>query len=572
MVVENYPDQKDGEKSTKPSLASDKDTSSLDRDNDNEYIINNNNESPSDLEGHHREVDQFGIGGIGKTQRRLSARHVTFIGIGGGIGTGLFIGTGSALAKAGPGGLILAYVVVAVIIWCVMECLGEMATLIPQAGTFPHYASRFIDPAAGFTLAISYGYCYTIAIASEVSAAAVVVSYWTDITPAVVITVGLGLIFIVNMLNVKIFGETEVATASIKVICFVGLIIVSLVITLGGAPNHDRIGFRYFHNPGAFTEYNGIKGSLGHFLGFLSALINASFSFIGVETVVIAAGETVNPTRMIPKATQRVTYRIVIFYLVGAVLIGMIIPYNDARLSSGSGNANSSPWVLAIKNAGIPVLPSIVNAAILTSAWSAGNSYCYIGARIIVAMAVDRQLPSFFAKVNRQGVPYYAVIASFAFGPLAYLSLGSGGAAQAFSWILSLSTVAGLLAWMTLCICFIRFHAACRAQGVDRKGLPYTGRFQPYAAWVGAIGSLIITIFSGFSVFLKGNWSTADFIANYIGIPIFIVPFVCWKIFKRTSFRRASEIDLWSGRFDPSEAPEYKEPTTWWGKFIDWLF
>ncbi|RSH92088.1 hypothetical protein EHS25_008500 [Saitozyma podzolica] len=514
----------------------------------------------------------YGVGGVGNTHRRLTARHVTFIGFGGGIGTGLFIGTGSALAKAGPAGLLLAYIIVGAILWCVMESLGELATLIPQAGTFPHYATRLVDPALGFTLAISYGYCYTIAIASEVSAAAIVVSYWTDITPAVVITVGLALIFLINILNVRFFGEAEVITASIKVLCFVGLIIVSLVITLGGAPDHDRIGFRYWTNPGAFTDFNGITGATGHFLGFFSAFINASFSFIGVETVVIAAAETANPLRSIPKATKRVTYRICFFYVIGALLIGMIVPYNDPNLASDSGNANSSPFVIAIKNAGIPVLGSVVNACILVSAWSAGNSYCYIGARIIVAMAVDRQLPQCFSRVNKRGVPYYAVIASFLFGPLAYLSLGSGGASQAFTWILNLSTVAGLLAWMTLCICFIRFYAGCKAQGLDRNTLPYKGRFQPYAAWVGAIGSLIITVFSGFSVFLKGNWSPANFVASYIGIPIFVVPFVLWKLFKRTRFVRASEMDLYSGRFDPSEAPEEHTPTSWWGKFLDWLF
>ncbi|WRT64945.1 uncharacterized protein IL334_001885 [Kwoniella shivajii] len=523
-----------------------------------------------DLE--HSKATEVGKGGVGTTQRRLNRRHVTFIGIGGGIGTGLFIGTGSALAKAGPAGLFMAFVVVGAVLWCVMEGLGEMATLIPQAGTFPHYATRFIDPAVGFTLAISYGYCYTIAIASEVSAAALVVSYWTDITPAVVITIALVLIFAINIMNVRFFGETEVVSSSIKVICFIGLIIVSLVITLGGAPNHDRIGFRYWRDPGAFTDYNGITGSKGHFLGFLSALINASFSFIGVETVVIAAAETVNPHKYLPKATRRVTYRIAAFYILGALLIGMIIPYNDPNLSSGTGNANSSPWVLGIKKAGIPALDSIINACILISAWSAGNSYCYIGARIIVAMSIDGQLPKIFQKTNKSGVPYYAVIFSFLFGPLAYLSLGSGGAAQAFSWILSLSTIAGLLAWMTLSICFIRFYAACKAQGLDRNTLPYKGRFQPYAAWIGAIGSLIITLISGFSVFLKGNWNTSDFIANYIGIPIYIIPFVLWKLSKRTSFRKASEIDLWSGRFDPSEAPEEHPPTTWWGKFLDWIF
>ncbi|RDW90970.1 hypothetical protein BP5796_02135 [Coleophoma crateriformis] len=513
----------------------------------------------------------YGVGGVGHTQRRLKARHVTFIGFGGGIGTGLFIGTGAALAKAGPLGLLLAFMIVGGILWCVMESIGELATLFPTAGSFPHFATRFVDPALGFTLAISYGYCYTIAIASEVSAAAVVVSYWTDITPALVITVGLAAIFFINIMNVRFYGEAEVITASIKVLCFMGLIIVSLVITLGGAPNHDRVGFRYWNNPGPFTDYNGIKGSTGHFLAFFSAFINASFSFIGVETVVVAAAETVNPHKSIPKAVHRVTYRILFFYVLGALLIGMIIPSNDPSLVSGSGNANSSPFVIAIKNSGIQVLPSIVNACILTSAWSAGNSYCYIGARMIVAMAVDRQAPQFFAKVNRWGVPYWAVLVSFAFGPLAYLSLGSGGAAQAFTWLLNLSTVAGLLAWMTLCICFIRYNHACRAQGIDRNNLPMKGRLQPYAAYVGAIGSAIIVIFSGFSVFLKGNWSASNFIANYIGIPIYIVPFVLWKVFKKTKFVRSSEMDLFSGRFNPDSVPEEKPPTTLWGKFLDWL-
>lgn len=154
--------------------------------------------------------------------------------------------------------------------------------------------------------------------------------------------------------------------------------------------------------------------------------------------VVIAAAETMNPHKSIPKATKRVTYRILFFYVLGALLIGMVVPYNQPDLVSGTGNANSSPWVIAIKEAGIPALDSIVNvsphivysarsvltlqACILISAWSAGNAYCYVGSRIIVAMSIDRQLPQIFAKVNRWGVPYYAVLVSFAFGPLAYLS------------------------------------------------------------------------------------------------------------------------------------------------------
>jgi amino acid transporter len=150
---------------------------------------------------------ELNVGGRGATQRRLRNYQVTMIGFCSGIGTGLFVGTGSAYAKAGPAGLLLAYIIVGMVLWCVMQSIAELATLLPTAGSFPHWATRFIDPSVGFSLAISYGYCYTIAIASETSAAAVIVSYWTDITPAVVITVGLVLILAINLMSVRFYGH-----------------------------------------------------------------------------------------------------------------------------------------------------------------------------------------------------------------------------------------------------------------------------------------------------------------------------------------------------------------------------
>ncbi|KAI9036183.1 putative amino acid permease [Aspergillus affinis] len=520
-----------------------------------------------------KEEVQLNVGGRGATQRRLKNYQVNMIGFCGGIGTGLFVGTGSAYATAGPAGLLLAYLVVGLVLWCVMQSIAELATLLPTAGSFPHWATRFIDPAVGFSLAISYGYCYTIAIASEVSAAAVIVSFWTDITPAVVITVGLVLILAINLMSVRFYGETEVVAGAIKILCFLGLVIVSIVITSGGGPNHETIGFRYWHNPGPWTNYNGITGPKGHFLGFLSSFVNASFSFVGVETVVITAAESVDPHYAIPKAARRVTFRIAFFYVLGALLIGLIVDPRNAALVSGSDNANSAPWVIAIREAGISALPSIVNACILVSAWSAGNSYCWVGSRMILAMTTDRQLPQVFGRVTKNGVPYVAVIASWLFGPLAYLSLGSGGASQAFTWLLNLSTVAGLIAWATLCFCYIRFYAGLKAQGVSRSSLPWMAPLQPYAAWFGFIGSTIITLVAGFPVFLKGNWNTSDFFASYIGIPIFIVPIIGWKLIHKTKFIRASNIDLWSGRLQEGEIIEHTTPpTSALGRFVNWLF
>ncbi|KAL9944642.1 hypothetical protein D7B24_005409 [Verticillium nonalfalfae] len=505
---------------------------------------------------------QLGVGGQGGTQRHLRDYQVTMIGFCSGIGTGLFIGTGSAYAQAGPAGLLLAYIIVGAVLWCVMQSIGELATLIPTAGTFPHWATRFIDPAVGFSLAISYGYCYTISIAAEASASAILVAYWTDMTPAVIITISLVLILAINLLNVRWYGEVEVFSGSVKVLCFLGLILVSIVITSGGGPTGEAIGFRYWNNPGPFVQYNDIKGTTGQFLGVLSAFVNASFSFIGVETVVICAAESINPHKAIPKSTSRVTYRIGLFYILGALLIGIIVDPRNPDLISDAGNGNASPWVIAIRQAGISILPSIVNACILVSAWSAGLSYCWVGSRMIVAMTTDGQLPSFFGRTWSNGVPYVAVITAWLFGPLAYLSLGSGGAGQAFTWLLNLSTVSGLIAWATLCFCYIRFHRAMKVQGISRDTLPWKSPFQPYTAWFGFIGATIITFVAGFPVFLKGNWSTADFIASYISIPIFIVPIIGWKLWHKTKFQRAATIDLWSGRLHESQQPPPKPIAT----------
>lgn len=520
----------------------------------------------------HTETQQTS-GGIGQTHRVLKSRHIVFIGIGSGIGTGLFVGTGAALANAGPLGLLLAFIVVGCILYSVMQAIGELATLIPTAGTFPHFATRFLSPGVGFALGINYFYCYAIAIASELSAAATLVGYWTDLSPAATISVGLVAVIAINSFSVRYFGESEVISASIKVITFLGLIIIGIILDLGGGPNHDRLGFRYWKAPwGPFAPYPGVEGgSKANFLAFFSAFVNAAFTYIGTECVVLGAGEAKNPTKAIPKATRRVLWRIVFFYIIGALLVGMLVPYDDPRLVSGTGNANSSPWVIAIRNAGIPALPSIVNAAILTSAWSAGNSYLFVSSRVLVGMSIDGQLPACFSRVNKSGVPYYSVAFSALFGLFAYLSCGSGGPSQAFTWLLTLSTVAGLIAWATLCLCFIRFEKACRAQGVDRNTLPFKSPFQPYSAWFGFVGSVIITIFQGFSVFIKGNWSASSFISSYIGIPLFFVPLLVWHIYHKNTFVSADKIDLWTGRIEVEDEVDEPEPTTWVGKLLDKL-
>jgi amino acid transporter len=183
-------------------------------------------------------------------------------------------------------------------------------------------------------------------------------------------------------------------------------LILALIIDLGGVDG-DRRGFRYWRNPGAMNEYIG-TGAEGRFLGWFSTLVNAAFSFSGVETVACAAGEAANPRRNVPKAIRRVFWRILFFYVLGALALGMLVPYNDDRLltaqKNGAPGAAASPWVIAVNRAGIKALPSIINAVILTSASSSANAFLYTGSRYLYALAQNRQAPRFLLQCTKKYV------------------------------------------------------------------------------------------------------------------------------------------------------------------------
>jgi len=267
---------------------------------------------------------------------------------------------------------------------------------------------------------------------------------------------------------------------------------------------------------------------------------------------------------------------------------------------SGAPGAAQSPWVIGIQNAGIVVLPSIINAVILTSASSSGNAFLYSGSRYLYALAQNRQAPRFFLTCSKRGVPYYAVMVTSCIGLLTYLSVDKeGGAAKAFEWFQNLTTIASLFTWCSILVAYLKFHAALKAQGIDRDTLVFKSPFQPYVAWGSLVYFSIIIIFNGFAVFMYGNWdvsgelsddsiyyistffaitdwllSTPDFIISYIGIPIFFTLFFGWKVLKRTKWKTPLEADLQSGKaaLDAEDAhwPEQK-PRNAVERFWFWL-
>jgi len=511
----------------------------------------------------------------GAVQRRLKARHVQMIAIGGTIGTGLFVGSGAALHNGGPVGLLLGYLIMGSVVYSMMVALGEMTTLFPVSGSFTHYATRWLDPALGFALGYNYWYSYAITLPTEITAAAIVISYWDEKTnPGAWITIFLVVIVFINFCGVRYYGEAEFWFSFIKVTTIVGLIILGIVLDLGGGPSHDRIGFRYWKKPGAFNQLNGIPGTKGRFLAFWATFINAAFSFLGTEIVALAAGEAENPRRNVPKAIRRVFYRILLFYVGGVIVIGWLVPYNDPRLL-GASTAASSPFVIAIKNAKIKALPSIVNAVILVSAFSAGNSDLYASSRTLYGLACAGQAPRFLRKCTEAGLPIWCVFITSLAGVLAYMNVSTNGG-TVFAWFVNITSITGLITWDIILVTYVRFYRGLAYHGIDRDTLPYKAPFQPYASYFGIFFINLIIFFNGFQVFLSGSWNVNTFITAYICLPIFLVFYLGWKIVKRPKFVRVEDMDFTTGRrelneMDEQETAKHVEPEGFFAKLWDWL-
>ena len=439
-----------------------------------------------------------------------------------------------------------------------MQCLGEMATWLPLPGAIPQFCARYVDEAMGFAVGWNNWYSCAITLCAEISAAASVIGYWegaAHINVAAWISIIIVLVVCLNIFAVSIYGEAEFIFASIKIITIVGLLILAFCIDLGAGPAQGRLGFHYWKDPGAMKEYIG-HGSAGRFAGFWSTLVNAAFSYGGVEMVAVAAGEAENPRKNIPKAVKRVFWRILFFYVLGTLAIGVLVSSNDDHLLSEDAGAARSPWVIAINNAGIKVLPSIINAVILTSASSSANAFLYTGSRYLFALAQNRQAPRFLLHCSKAGVPYYCVGITASISLLTYMACSSGSN-TAFTWFQNLTTISTLFTWVSILICYIQFRKALVAQGVDRSTLIFRSPFQPYLAYATLVFFSLIILFNGFDAFAP-TFSTNSFLTDYIGIPIYFGLYIFWKLFKRTKAVNPAEADIYTGKaaLDAAEWPE----------------
>lgn len=300
-------------------------------------------------------------------QRRLGNRQIQLIAIGGSIGTALFVSIGGGLAKGGPGSLFIAYTLYSCMLACVNNCMAEMSTLMPVSGGFIRLAGHWVDDAFGFMAGWNFFFYEALLIPFEITALSLVLSFWSDNIPtAAVCAACIVLYALLNILAVKAYGESEFWLSGGKVF-LIGILFSFTFFTMVGAnPENDAYGFRYWNNPGAFAEYH-TTGSLGRFEGFLAALWSASFTVVGPEYMAMVAAEAKRPRIYIKNAFKTVYLRFGIFFIGGALCVGIVVAYNDPTLvkilagsKGGAGTASASPYVIAMKNLGVPDRKSVV--------------------------------------------------------------------------------------------------------------------------------------------------------------------------------------------------------------------
>ncbi|MFE4241061.1 amino acid permease [Peribacillus butanolivorans] len=467
-------------------------------------------------------------------KRSLKARHLMMISLGGTIGTGLFLASGGAIHTAGPGGALAAYAAIGFMVYYLMTSLAEMAAFMPVAGSFRVYASKFVDPSFGFAIGWNYWYNWAITIAAELAAVVLIMKFWfPDSSSIIWSAVALIIMFLFNYMSVKGFGEAEFWFALIKIVTVIIFLITGFLMIFGILGGNDPIGFSNFTmGEGPFN---------GGFFTILGVFMAAGFSFQGTELLGVTAGESENPEKNIPKAIKSVFWRILLFYILAIFVIGMIIPFTDARLLSE--DVAVSPFTLVFERAGLAFAASVMNAVILSSVLSAGNSGMYASTRMLWDLARDGKAPKFLGKLDKRGVPVNALIATSLVGCLAFLASFFGDGVV-YIWLLNASGMAGFVTWVGIAIAHYRFRKAYVAQGLDLNALPYLAKGFPTGPIFALVLCIFIIIGQGYQAFSSSGIDWNSMFVSYIGLIFFFVLWFGYKIKYKTKIVPLEECDF----------------------------
>ena len=458
----------------------------------------------------------------GQFKRSMKARHLVMLSLGGVIGTGLFFNTGYIISTTGAAGTLLAYLIGALVVWLVMQSLGELSVAMPETGAFHVYASRYLSPATGYTVAWLYWLTWTVALGSSLTAAGFCMQYWFPQTPvwlwSLIFCVT---IFLLNVISARFFAEGEFWFSLIKVITILAFIILGGGAVFGLIPMQDGTPAPFFHNLTA-------SGWLPHgALPILMTMVAVNFAFSGTELIGIAAGETANPQKVLPLAIRTTVARLIIFFIGTVLILAALIPMEQAGIVK-------SPFVLVFEKIGLPWAADIFNFVILTAILSAANSGLYASGRMLWSLSNEGTLPRCFSRLTRRGIPLVAIAASMLGGLLALFS----SIVAADTVYVALSAISGfavVAVWLSICASHYAFRRRFQREGRALSELKYRAPWFPLTPILGFALCLLACVGLAFD--------PAQRIALWCGLPFVAICYGAYWLTQRKKRESAKETE-----------------------------
>lgn len=402
------------------------------------------------------------------------------IALGGVIGTGLFLSSGYTISQAGPLGAVISYLVGATVVYLVMLSLGELATAMPVTGSFGAYATKFISPATGFTVTWLYWLCWTVALGTEFLGAAILMQRWFPGVPVwMFATFFAALIFAINLLNVRAFGETEFFFAGVKVMAII------VFIALGLGAIFGVVSFDGANSAPLFANLTANGAFPNGFLAVATVMLAVNYAFSGTELIGIAAGETSEPEKNIPRAINTTVLRLVIFFVLTIIVLASLLPMNDAGVLE-------APFVVVFDKMGIPYAADIMNFVILTAILSAGNSGLYASSRMLWSLSNEGQIGPWVAKIDGRGVPVRALVISM-LGAVGALFASKYAEDSVFLALVSIAGFAVVGVWLSIPFAQINFRKEWIKSGKSVEELKFRVPFSPILPYI-TIALLVVSI------------------------------------------------------------------------------
>nr|UJH94425.1 Gap1.1 [Starmerella bombicola] len=475
----------------------------------------------------------------------MPAFTLSLMAIGGSIGSGLFVGSGSSYSTGGPAGVILGFGITGIMLYFMMYAAGEQAVRFNVSGSYTSISIRLIDDSIG----VASGWCYCLlwlmSFPLELNAAAIVLGFWkddnngaTNVNPAAWVALFWAVLTIIGFSGARIYAASEAVLSIIKIITIIGFCIFGICATAGANPHHHYFGAHYWHDPGAFN--NGFKG-------FATSFTNAAFACSGVELAVLASSESKDSHKSLPRIVKQTFWRIILFFIVSLTICFCLVPYTNPQLGS-SQDGSASPFVLAIEAAGVHGLPSVMNVVILLAALSVGNASVYACSRTLAALAQQGGAPRFVAYYDRAGRPLVSIIITCLIGLIGFIS-ASGKAGEAFDWLLAISSQATLYTWGSINLNHVMLRIAMKKQG---RSLDEQYFASPFGIWGSLLSLAIILWILGLQFWtalwpVGGSPDAASFFQTWLSLPIVLAIFFVHKLYYRRPFPKPSEVDLVTG-------------------------